>query len=146
MGKAVPGTLVLWSIVRHVLRTYSDLARHELAVNFRPIDLALAALVYLAGLLCSALLYHDMLKTSGAPIGSISVIRAHLISHLGKYLPVKAIVVIMRASLSAASGARLATAAIATFYETLVRAAGRRGSFAPLVGGRGRRNRSSGLA
>ena len=46
--------------------------------------------------------------------------RAYLVSHLGKYVPGKAMVVVMRAGLSMPYGARGATAAIATFYETLV--------------------------
>ena len=47
-------------------------------------------------------------------------LRAYLISHLGKYVPGKAMVVVMRAGLAVPFGARAATAAFATFYETLV--------------------------
>ena len=41
-------------------------------------------------------------------------------SHLGKYVPGKAMVVIVRAGMVVPFGARASTAAIATFYETLV--------------------------
>lgn len=95
LGKAVLGALVLWSVVRHALRTCNDLAHHELPVNFRPIYLALAALVYLADLLCSTLFYHDVLKASHAPIGLLPAVRAYLMSHLAKHVPGKAIVVVM---------------------------------------------------
>ncbi len=46
--------------------------------------------------------------------------RAYLVSHLGKYVPGKAMVVIVRAGMVVPFGARASTAAIATFYETLV--------------------------
>ena len=41
-------------------------------------------------------------------------------SHLGKYVPGKAMVVVVRAGMVVPFGARASTAAIATFYETLV--------------------------
>ena len=41
-------------------------------------------------------------------------------SHLGKYVPGKAMVVVLRAGMVVPFGGRAATAAIATFYETLV--------------------------
>ncbi len=46
-------------------------------------------------------------------------VRAYLISHLGKYVPGKAMVVVMRVGLTSPYGARPATAALATFYETI---------------------------
>ena len=47
-------------------------------------------------------------------------LRAYLVSHLGKYVPGKAMVVVVRAGMVVPFGARASTAAIATFYETLV--------------------------
>ena len=41
-------------------------------------------------------------------------------SHLGKYVPGKAMVVVLRSGLVVPYGGRAGTAAIATFYETLV--------------------------
>ena len=55
-----------------------------------------------------------------SPIALGPALRAYLVSHLGKYVPGKAMVVVMRAGMSVPFGARGATAAIATFYETLV--------------------------
>ena len=46
--------------------------------------------------------------------------RAYLIGHLGKYVPGKAMVVVLRVGLVVPYGARAATAAFATLYETLV--------------------------
>ena len=47
-------------------------------------------------------------------------LRAYVVSHLGKYVPGKAMVVVVRAGMVVPFGARASTAAIATFYETLV--------------------------
>jgi hypothetical protein len=56
---------------------------------------------------------------SATPVGAAVAVRAYLISHLGKYVPGKAMVVVMRVGLTSPYGARPATAALATFYETL---------------------------
>ena len=118
--KAAVALIVLWGVGRHVLRTWHDLQHHEMAIEPRPICIVLSELVYLAGLSCCAFFYEDILKASPTPIPALSAYRAYLVSHLGKYVPGKAMVVVMRAGMSAAHGARAATAAIATFYETLV--------------------------
>ena len=118
--KAAVALLVLWGVGRHVLRTWNDLQHHEMAIEPRPIFLVLSGLVYLAGLSCCAFFYEDILKASPTPIPTLPAYRAYLVSHLGKYVPGKAMVVVMRAGMSAEHGARGATAAIATFYETLV--------------------------
>ncbi|MDR3620704.1 MAG: lysylphosphatidylglycerol synthase domain-containing protein [Paludisphaera borealis] len=118
--KVVVAVAVVWGVGRHVLRTWSDLKRHELVLQVSPAYLAVSGLLYLVGLTLCALFYDDVLKASPTPIPRLAAVRAYLISHLGKYVPGKAMVVVMRAGMSAQHGARGATAAIATFYETLV--------------------------
>ena len=61
-----------------------------------------------------------ILRSSATPVGLLPALRAYLVSHLGKYVPGKAMVVIVRAGMVVPFGARASTAAIATFYETLV--------------------------
>jgi glycosyltransferase 2 family protein len=61
-----------------------------------------------------------VLRASATPVRLGPALRAYLISHLGKYVPGKAMVVVVRAGLVVQYGARASTAAIATFYETLV--------------------------
>lgn len=92
----------------------------ETAVRIRPAFLVLSGIAYLAGLACCGLFYHAILRESATPVQKFAAIRAYLISHLGKYVPGKAMVVVMRAGLSVSHGARGATATVATFYETLV--------------------------
>ncbi len=112
--------LVLWAVGRHVARTWNDIRQHEVAVKVQPGWLVASGLLYVAGLSCSGRFYGGVLQAGSTPIGIFPATRAYLISHLGKYVPGKAMVVLMRAGLSVPYGARAATAAIATFYETLV--------------------------
>jgi uncharacterized membrane protein YbhN (UPF0104 family) len=118
--KAAVAVVVLWAVGRHVLRTWSDIRQHDVALQVQPGWLVTAGALYLAGLSCSGWFYGRVVQASATPIGMAPAIRAYLISHLGKYVPGKAMVVVMRAGLSVPYGARAATAAIATFYETLV--------------------------
>ena len=57
---------------------------------------------------------------SATPVRLVPALRAYLVSHLGKYVPGKAMVVVVRAGMVVPFGGRASTAAIATFYETLV--------------------------
>src|SRR5262249_43939437 len=61
-----------------------------------------------------------ILHATPTPVGLARALRAYLVSHLGKYVPGKAMVVVVRAGMVVPFGARGSTAAIATFYETLV--------------------------
>lgn len=118
--KAAVAALVLLAVGRHVYRTWIDLTARGVDLHFDPTWLAISGLLYLAGLSACGFFYGSILRASPTPIGIIPALRAYLVSHLGKYVPGKAMVVVMRAGLSMPFGARGATAAIATFYETLV--------------------------
>jgi hypothetical protein len=118
--KGLVAILVIWAVGRHILRVWNDLSRHEVSVRIQPVWLVVAGLLYLGGLSCCGRFYERILHASSGPIGLGPALRAYLVSHLGKYVPGKAMVVVMRAGMSVPFGARGATAAIATFYETLV--------------------------
>jgi glycosyltransferase 2 family protein len=118
--KAAIAAVVLWAVGRHVLRTWGDLADHQSTLQLEPVGLAVAGLLYLAGLSAYGVFYESILRASATPIRLVPALRAYVVSHLGKYVPGKAMVVVMRAGLSMPFGARGSTAAIATFYETLV--------------------------
>ncbi len=118
--KAAVAALVLWAVGRHVYRTWNDLAARGVDLHFDPSWLAISGALYLAGLSACGFFYGWILRAGPTPIGMIPALRAYLVSHLGKYVPGKAMVVVIRAGLSMPFGARGATAAIATFYETLV--------------------------
>lgn len=112
--------LVLLALGRHVRKTWLDLAEKGESIHLDPTWIAFGGLFYLAGLAAFGVFFGKVMIASQSPISRYSAIRAYLISHLGKYVPGKAMVVITRVGLSTPYGARPATAALATFYETLV--------------------------
>jgi hypothetical protein len=112
--------VVLWAVGQHVVRTYRDLRDRSESLHFEPKWLAVAALLYLAGLLAYATFYERILRCSTAPVGLLPAWRAYVVSHLGKYVPGKAMVVVLRSGMVVPYGGRASTAAVATFYETLV--------------------------
>jgi hypothetical protein len=79
-----------------------------------------SGILYLAGLAAYGRFFERILQASGTPVRLGPALRAYLISHLGKYVPGKAMVVVVRSGLVVQFGARASTAAFATFYETLV--------------------------
>lgn len=118
--KAIVALVVLLAVGRHVFRTWNDLNRQGVSLQFEPIWLVASGILYLAGLAAYGRFFERILQASATPIRLGPALRAYLISHLGKYVPGKAMVVVMRAGLVVQYGARASTAAFATFYETLV--------------------------
>ncbi len=96
--------------------------RRQLAISpwtVRPIWLLLAAVFYLLGLLPNAIFWRAVLVALGAKPGWLETLRAYYIGHLGKYVPGKAMVVVLRTSLVAGEDTRASVAAVAVFVETL---------------------------
>jgi len=118
--KAIVAVVVLWAVGRHVLHTWNDLRREGISLRFDPGWLVGSGLLYLAGLAAYGRFFERILQASATPVRLGPALRAYVISHLGKYVPGKAMVVVVRAGLVVPYGARASTAAFATFYETLV--------------------------
>jgi len=112
--------LVLWAVGRHVYRTWNDLRAQSRPLRLEAGWLIGSGLLYLGGLTAYGLFYERILRSSPTPVQPGPALRAYLVSHLGKYVPGKAMVVVVRAGMLVPFGARASTAAIATFYETLV--------------------------
>jgi uncharacterized membrane protein YbhN (UPF0104 family) len=117
--KAALAVVVCAYLYRHVARTWLDLNARGGSLHVEPAWLIAGGLLYLAGLAACAVVYARVLNAGASPVGRYAAGRAYLISHLGKYVPGKAMVVVMRVGLSTPYGARASTAAAATFYETL---------------------------
>lgn len=79
----------------------------------------LAGVIYLAGLLPAGLFWWRVLWVLGQRTRFLDTMRAYYIGHLGKYVPGKAMVVVLRAGLLQPGGARVSVAAAAVFFETL---------------------------
>jgi hypothetical protein len=118
--KALLTVLVLVFVARHVARTWRDLTDRGQTPRIEGAWVAVSVVLYLAGLSAFGVFFWRVLRAGTTPTALVPALRAYLISHLGKYVPGKAMVVVMRAGLVAPYGARPATAAFATLYETLV--------------------------
>ncbi len=118
--KTVVALVVLWAVGRHVIHTWNQLRDEKRSLHFEVGWLLASGVLYLAGLSAFGRFYERILRSSAAPVGLARALRAYLVSHLGKYVPGKAMVVVLRVGMTVSSGGRASTAAIATFYETLV--------------------------
>ncbi|MFM9965679.1 MAG: YbhN family protein [Planctomycetaceae bacterium] len=80
----------------------------------------LAALVtYFIGWLPSVFYWHRLIHLFGGTTGGWDVAQAYFAGHLGKYIPGKAAVLLIRSGLLAERGCRPGVAALTSTYETL---------------------------
>jgi uncharacterized membrane protein YbhN (UPF0104 family) len=118
--KLTLGLVVIYAAGRHVGSIWVDLKRRG---ELPRLDLgwfACSVLLYVVGLVVDGVWFGRILSRTDATVPYTTAIRAYIISHLGKYVPGKALVVLMRVALVVRAGAHTVTAAIATIYETLV--------------------------
>lgn len=109
--------LVLWGVRHSLLSGIEQLDRHEW--RFSPGWLALAGLIYLLGLWPSNLFWGQVLHALDSSPPRWTQARAYYISHLGKYVPGKAMVVVLRTVLLRSAGVDAVVAAVSAIYETL---------------------------
>src|SRR3712207_3144317 len=94
--KLVLTAVILAFVGRHVVGTWRDLAAHGQRPRFDPAWLAAGAGLYVAGLAVLGAYFARVLGAGAAtPIGPVAALKAYLVSHLGKYVPGKAMVVVM---------------------------------------------------
>lgn len=75
---------------------------------------------YLIGWLPSVLFWHRLIHRLGGSSNRLDVAQSFFAGHLGKYVPGKASVLLIRAGLLASRGCRPGVAALTSTYETLV--------------------------
>jgi uncharacterized membrane protein YbhN (UPF0104 family) len=103
-----------------VWKAYGDVQRQEF--SFYDVDwrwLVASGVIYLAGLAPSWLYWHLVVRSLGQRPSLVETLRGYYISHLGKYVPGKAMVVVVRAGMVAGPRTSGAVAAAAVFVETL---------------------------
>lgn len=88
--------------------------------NIRWPLIAAAALVYAIGLVPPAMLLDRSLRCLGETPSRTTCVAAQLIGHVGKYVPGKAMVVVIRASVLARDGVGSIPASISIFLETFL--------------------------
>jgi len=109
--------LVVWFIRGFVVNALEGLSKHRFHVDFR--WLAASGGLYLLGSLFCGLFWHRILRTLGQETPLLKTLRAFYIGHLGKYVPGKAMVVVLRAGLIRGPGVEASLAVVSVFFETL---------------------------
>ncbi len=109
--------LILWGVRRTVLQAVEDLQGYSWQARYE--WLALSGLLYLLGYLPAGWFWHRVLIRLGQRPPLLQTLRAYYIGHLGKYVPGKALVVVLRAGLLKGSGVEIAAASVGVFAETL---------------------------
>ncbi len=82
--------------------------------------IGLASVLYAAGLLPPGLLLHRALRSLGEHPHLSTTIAAQLLGHLGKYVPGKAMVIVLRSGALQRDGVRVIAATIGVFMETFL--------------------------
>jgi glycosyltransferase 2 family protein len=114
--------LLVWFVRDTLVKAWGQIEQHQQAEPPWQFDgrwLALAGGLYLLGLLPAGLFWHRTLRVLGQDARLGEALRAYYISHLGKYVPGKAMVVVLRAGLIRSQRVHAGVAAAAVFYETL---------------------------
>lgn len=109
--------LVVWFVRGSLSDGLAELRQHPIELRFG--WLVVAGLLYVAGAAPAAWFWYRVLLVLGQRVTMRAAMRAHFIGHLGKYVPGKALVVVLRSSLVRGPETRAAVAAAAVFYETL---------------------------
>jgi len=112
---------VVWGVQRTLLQAIADLDEYPWSRfdAYWPWWLAASAALYLVGLLPMALYWRRALVVLGQRPGMLETARAYYVGHLGKYVPGKALVVILRAGMIRSQRVDTGLAAASVFFETL---------------------------
>lgn len=116
-GKVFVVVLVFWFVRHTIYEAIEQLSEQPLQLRYG--WLIVAAGIYLVGLLPAALFWHRLLINLGQDAGLGETLRAYYIGHLGKYVPGKAMVVVIRTGLIRGRRVNTGVAAASVFYETL---------------------------
>jgi glycosyltransferase 2 family protein len=111
---------VLWGMQRTIRSALADLEQqHWRVASLNPGWLVASGIAYLAGLFPQALFWHRLLGLFGQPASPGRTIRAWYVGSLGKYVPGKATVIVLRTALLRRDGVGIAISTATIFYETL---------------------------
>lgn len=115
--------LMVWAIRHTLVDAWKQLQTHwdsgEFARQFRPGWLVGALVVYILGLAPAAWFWYRVLRAFEQRPRFYEALRAYYIGHLGKYVPGKAWVVVLRSALVRSPRTTAGVAAAAVFVETL---------------------------
>jgi uncharacterized membrane protein YbhN (UPF0104 family) len=109
--------LLVWGVHRTLVEAYDKL--HDKQLHLEPLWLIASGGLYLLAMVPSVLFWHRVLRVLGQEAGLFKTLRAYYIGHLGKYVPGKALVVVLRAGMVRGERVNVGVAAATVFVETL---------------------------
>jgi len=116
-AKVLIVALVAWFVRGTLLSAWRQIGEHPLQLH--PAWLVLSGVIYLVALLPAGWYWHHILKTLGQEAGLGETLQAYYLGHLGKYVPGKAMVIILRTGLIRSHRVDTTLAVVSVFYETL---------------------------
>jgi uncharacterized membrane protein YbhN (UPF0104 family) len=117
VGKYVLAAAILASVGWRLYQDLRDEPLHKVPLRWP--WLILSGALYLLALGGSACYWFQLMRFGGARPGVTATVRAYFLGHLGKYLPGKAIALLMRGALVRGPAVRLSTAIVTGFIEVL---------------------------
>lgn len=109
--------IVFWFVRGTVLTGFEKLRENPVSLDFR--WLAISGVLYLVGLTAAGIFWFRTLHALGQEARLFETLRAYFIGHLGKYVPGKAMVVVLRAGLIRSHRVDTSIAAVSVLFETL---------------------------
>ncbi|MFH1264125.1 MAG: lysylphosphatidylglycerol synthase domain-containing protein [Planctomycetota bacterium] len=114
--------VVLWAMGRHVAALTTEWSEqekslHDLSLNSGWIGVALVT--FLGSQLCFSMFWARLLKGCGADVSPMKALRAYGVGTLGKYVPGKALVVLLRTRLLRDASISRLSVGLTVVYETL---------------------------
>jgi glycosyltransferase 2 family protein len=116
-GKLLVVALLIWTIKGTLAKAYDDLRHHEWQLD--PKWLVVSGLFYLLGTIPSALFWHQVIGATDHPVRRFDSLRAFYVAQIGKYVPGKAMVLLLRAEMMRGTGVPGTVVTVAVFFETL---------------------------
>ncbi|MBR4833784.1 MAG: flippase-like domain-containing protein [Thermoguttaceae bacterium] len=109
--------LIVGWIASRLSKDWTEISQYDWTP--RPGWLLASGLFYLAAYVPSACFWRLSLRWLGGEPGVFAAFKAFYVSQLGKYVPGKALVVVIRSALVANDKTKASVAAVCVFYETL---------------------------
>lgn len=112
--------LVVWGLYRAMLRAQADFAAQDFRWEYvRWGWLVYGGPIYLLGVLLASWFWYTTLRSMGQPVALWPVLRAYFVGNMGKYVPGKALVVVLRSTMIRGPGVDVRVAICSVFVETL---------------------------
>ncbi len=117
VAKLLVLALLIWFVRHTLVSAIESLGQHEWHIE--PLWLLASGALYLLGTLPSAIFWHHVLIHADQEAKLGESLRAYYISQLGKYVPGKWMVIVLRRALLASPRVETTVVAASVFFETL---------------------------